>query len=58
MREKYVDIHAVAEHLDVKVSWLYNHADRAGLPCYKVGQKRRYRLSEVDAWAEQNRASL
>lgn len=55
-RESYVDVKQTAEHLGVPESWLYRSADLAGLPCYRVGFHRRYRLSDVDAWVQREAA--
>lgn len=50
--EKLVDSREVAKHLMKPVSWVYNNAERLGLPRYRVGNQWRYRLSEVDAWVK------
>lgn len=48
--EPWVNIRAAAEHLGVKVSWLYATGDGAGVPVARVGRARRYRLSDIDRY--------
>jgi len=51
-REPWVTTEDVARHLGKPVSWIYNNAHRLGIPRVKIGNQLRYRLSEVDDWAE------
>jgi excisionase family DNA binding protein len=48
--EPLVDAHAVAEHLGVPVSWVYESARNGGIPHYRLGKYVRFKISEVDAW--------
>lgn len=52
--EPFVGIDEAAAHLGVPKSWLYQRGDAEGVPCARVGQKRRYRLSRLTEWAESN----
>ena len=54
--EPFVGTEEVAAFLGKPVTWIYNNADKAGLPRYKVGLIYRYRLSEVAAWVESHKA--
>ena len=54
--EPFVGIKEAAEFLDVKVSWVYEQVRLGKLPSYKIGAFRRFKLSELDAWAR-SRAS-
>jgi excisionase family DNA binding protein len=49
--EPYVDVIRVAEHLGVTRMGVNEWRRRLGLPSYKIGHARRYKLSEIDAWA-------
>lgn len=49
--EPFVKIREAAEFLNVKVSWIYEQVRLNRLPSYKVGAFRRFKLSELDAWA-------
>ena len=48
--EPFVDVTEAAKHLGVPVSWLYRRGDLEGLPCYRIGKHRRYKLTELDDW--------
>jgi len=50
MSESWVGTEQVAEHLGKPVSWLYQNAERLGIPRRRLGNHLRFRLSEVDAW--------
>ncbi len=54
--EPFVNIAEAAEFLGVKVSWVYEQVRLNKLPSYKVGAFRRFRLSELDAWARARQA--
>jgi excisionase family DNA binding protein len=49
--EPFVGIAEAAEFLNVKTSWVYEQVRLGRMPSYKVGAFRRFRLSELDAWA-------
>ncbi len=49
--EPFVDVEAAAAFLGVKVSYLYEKVRLGKVPSYKVGAFRRFKLSELDAWA-------
>ena len=53
--EPFVSTEEVCEFLGKPASWLYNRAERLGVPRYRVGLQYRYRLSEVAAWVERTR---
>lgn len=55
--EPWVASKGAAEHLGVKASWLYNNQERLGIPRAKFGNTYRYKLSQLDTWAEQQTAS-
>ncbi|WP_456825326.1 helix-turn-helix domain-containing protein [Cellulomonas sp. P5_E12] len=48
--EPFVTAEDVAAYLDKPVSWIYNNAERQGMPRYRIGNQWRYRLSELDEW--------
>ena len=47
---RLVDAQAVAEHLDVPVSWVREQTRRDALPYVPLGRYRRYSLDAVDEW--------
>jgi excisionase family DNA binding protein len=55
-QEPFVDTGAIARRLGVSVSYLDKmRLTGDGPPFYKFGRSVRYRISEVDEWAEQRR---
>ena len=53
--ERFVGIEEAAEHLHVKRSWLYEQVRLGRVPSYKVGAFRRFKLTELEAWASARR---
>ena len=54
--EPLLTVEELAEVLKVKKSWIYRHTKETGpgtLPRVPVGKYRRFRLSEVMAWLEE-----
>jgi excisionase family DNA binding protein len=56
--EPFVDIQAAATYLNVKISWVYEQVRLDRMPSYKVGHRRRFRLSELEAWVRGSRGAL
>jgi excisionase family DNA binding protein len=52
--ESFVGVTEVAALLAVKVSWVYEMVRLGKLPSYKIGPFRRFRLSEIEAWAREH----
>ena len=50
--EPFVTTREVALFLGKPESWIYNNAERRGLPRHQLGLQYRYRLSEVSAWVD------
>jgi excisionase family DNA binding protein len=55
--EVFVGAKEVAVFLGVKVSWVYEMVRLGKLPSDKTGPLRRFRLSEVEAWAKAHLAA-
>ncbi len=52
----WITLKEAAAHLNVSTSYLYQKGDSVGIPRYKIGNKFRYKLSELDSWVmSQNR---
>lgn len=49
--EPFVGIEEAAKFLAVKKSWLYEQVRFDRAPSYKIGAFRRFRLTELEAWA-------
>jgi excisionase family DNA binding protein len=56
--EQLVPIRKVAETLGVSVAWVEKARAKYGLPSYKVGGLRKYRLTEVEAWLVEHREGV
>ena len=53
---RWMTLKEAAAHLNVSASYLYQRGDSVGVPRYKIGNKFRYKRSELDAWVQsQNR---
>lgn len=53
---RWMTLKEAAAHLNVSTSYLYQRGDLVGIPRYKIGNKFRYKLSELDSWVKsQNR---
>ncbi len=52
--EPYVDINVASAALGVPVSWLYRQSMHGDVPVRRFGKYLRFRLSELEAWAERN----
>jgi excisionase family DNA binding protein len=53
---RWITLKEAAAHLNVSTSYLYQKGDSVGIPRYKIGNKFRYKLSELDTWVQsQNR---
>ena len=50
--ERWLTLQEAAAHLNVSRSWLYQKGKAAGVPRAKLGNKYRYRASELDAWVQ------
>ena len=54
-RERYVAIKEAADHLGVKVSWIYSAVESGRLPAFRIGRYLRFRLTDLDHWAAKSR---
>jgi excisionase family DNA binding protein len=52
---EYMSAQEVAAYFGVSTDWVYERAAAGELPSYKFGGHRRFRRSELDAWAEAQR---
>jgi len=55
--EPFADILAAATYLNVKISWVYEQVRLDRMPSSKVGHRRRFRLSELEAWVRGSRGA-
>jgi excisionase family DNA binding protein len=50
MREAWVSVDMVANHLGVAKESVYRWIDRRELPAHRVGRLWKFKLSEIDDW--------
>jgi excisionase family DNA binding protein len=50
--ERWLTLQEAAAHLNVSRSWLYQKGKAAGVPRTQIGNKYRYRATELDAWIQ------
>lgn len=56
MGPEYIDIKTLSEWLCIKPATAYRMAEAGELPSYKFGRLRRFKLVEVQKWAENCKA--
>ena len=49
---RWMTLKEAAAHLNVSTSYLYQKGDSVGVPRYKIGNKFRYKLSDLDTWVQ------
>ncbi len=55
--EPFITVDALAQILGVPKSFIYERTSRGQIPCYRIGRLLRFRLSEVEAWLDEERQS-
>ena len=53
----YADINGASQYLSLSVPCLRNHVSAGSIPCFKVGGKWIFKLSELDTWVEKHRVN-
>lgn len=56
-QERWVGVQEVADHLGMKVAWVYERTAAGTIPVHRIGNLLRFRLSEIDTWAESGTAA-
>ncbi len=49
---RWMTLKEAAAHLNVSTSYLYQKGDSVGVPRYKIGNKFRYKISDLDTWVQ------
>jgi excisionase family DNA binding protein len=49
---RWITLKEAAAHLNLSTSYLYQKGDSVGVPRYKIGNKFRYKLSDLDTWVQ------
>lgn len=53
--EPTISIEGAATALGMSVDWMYEKAAAGEIPSYKYGGRRRFRVSELEAWLQDQR---
>jgi excisionase family DNA binding protein len=53
--ENLLTAHQLAEKLQVSADWIYDQASGGGMPSYRIGTIRRFRISEIEEWLQRHR---
>jgi excisionase family DNA binding protein len=53
--EDWTDVRGLKHRYGPPESWWYAKAEAGEIPSYKLGKYRRFRISEIEAWLEQQR---
>ncbi|MEU3616945.1 helix-turn-helix domain-containing protein [Streptomyces sp. NPDC006872] len=53
----YVGVEEAAEHLGLSRRWMYRESGRHGVPRYYFGGKLRFKVTDLDRWAQQQKVS-
>jgi excisionase family DNA binding protein len=57
MKERWLSVAEIAEHLGVKPDTIYKWIERKQLPAHKVGRLWKFMASEVDEWVRAGKAA-
>ena len=55
--EPWVTLDDITRHLSVSRDTIYRWIDDRGLPAHKVGRLWKFKVSEVDAWVREGKAT-
>jgi len=56
MEERWLSVEEIAQHLGVKRDTVYKWIEKNTIPAHKVGRLWRFKISQVDAWVESDKA--
>ncbi|GLJ90303.1 helix-turn-helix domain-containing protein [Streptomyces poonensis] len=54
-RGRYLAVDEAAAYLSMSRRWMYRESRRHGLPRYYFGGKLRFKVTDLDDWAQQQR---
>ncbi|MEV7085819.1 helix-turn-helix domain-containing protein [Streptomyces sp. NPDC093085] len=57
MDRQYIGISDAAQYLDMTERWMYRESLRHGLPRYYFGGKVKFKVQDLDRWAQQQKVS-
>ncbi|MFF3372002.1 helix-turn-helix domain-containing protein [Streptomyces sp. NPDC002680] len=54
---RYLEVDEAAAYLCVSRRWMYRESGRHGVPRYYFGGRLRFKISDLDRWARQQRVA-
>ncbi|MGW2137585.1 helix-turn-helix domain-containing protein [Streptomyces sp. NPDC001773] len=54
---RYLGVDEAAAYLNLSRRWMYRESQRHGLPSYYFGRKLRFKVADLDVWAQQQKVS-
>ncbi|WP_447035751.1 helix-turn-helix domain-containing protein [Streptomyces sp. DSM 118878] len=54
---RYLAVHEAAAYLNMSPRWMYRESQRHGLPRYYFGGKLRFKATDLDSWAQQQKVT-
>lgn len=54
---RYLGVDEAAAYLSLSRRWMYRESQRHGLPRYYFGGKLRFKVADLDMWAQQQKVS-
>lgn len=56
LTERWLSVDEIAEHLGVSKDTIYNWINKKNMPSHKIGKLWKFKVSQVDAWAQSGKA--
>ncbi|MFC8201887.1 helix-turn-helix domain-containing protein [Streptomyces sp. NPDC057298] len=53
--DRYLGVDEAATYLCVSPRWMYRESGRHGVPRYYFGGRLRFRVADLDSWAQQQK---
>ena len=45
-----MDLDEACDYMRVKKTWMYQNHKKLGIPCYSIGRKLVFKLTDLDSW--------
>lgn len=57
LERRYLQVDEAAAYLGLSTRWIYRESQRHGLPRYYFGGKLRFKVTDLENWAQQQKVS-
>ncbi|WP_449475408.1 helix-turn-helix domain-containing protein [Streptomyces abikoensis] len=57
MENRFIGLAGAAEYLDMSERWMSRESSKHGIPRYYFGRKVKFKVSDLDRWARQQKVS-